>query len=163
MFNLSSDQPENDNTLPIRLISVLFIIQIVAIFLSLLYYLSRVSVDAWQALELGMAFSLQDESAIIDFALVLFYLAPLTILLIIGTLGVLFLWSGGWIVGMLGQCAVLLVCITFYFFRPLAVIYPLMFWAILMVLVLNLNYVRRRLLRQRREDQLLMLSGTSNN
>lgn len=163
MFNLSSDQPENDSTLPIRLISVLFIIQIVAIFLSLLYYLSRVNVDAWQALEPGMAFSLQDESAIIDFALVLFYLAPLTILLIIGTLGVLFLWSGGWIVGMLGQCAVLLVCITFYFFRPLAVIYPLMFWAILMVLVLNLNYVRRRLLRQRREDQLLMLSGTANN
>jgi hypothetical protein len=38
-----------------------------------------------------------------------------------------------------------------------------MIWAIFMVLVLNLNYVRRRLLRQRAEDQLLMLGGTTNN
>lgn len=154
---------ENDSTLPIRLISILFIIQIVGISLIVLYYLSQVSVDAWQALELDMAFSLDDDSAIIDFALTLFYLAPLTILLAIATVGVLFLWSGGWIVGMLGQCAILLVCITFYIFHPLVVIYPLMIWAVFMILVLNLNYVRRRLLRQRAEDQLLMLGGTINN
>ncbi len=159
----TSAPPENDSTLPIRLISILFIIQIVGISLIVLYYLSRVSVDAWQAIELGMAFSLEDDSALVDFALTLFYLAPLTILLTIATVGVLFLWSGGWIVGMLAQCATLLICITFYIFHPLLVIYPLMIWAIFMVLVLNLNYVRRRLLRQRDEDQLLMLGGTTNN
>lgn len=159
----STNQADSESTLPIRLISIMFIVQIVAILLVALFYLSQVNVDVWQQLEPGMAFSLQDDRAITDFALTLFYLVPLIVPLAIATVGMLFLWSGGWIVGMIGECAMLLVCITFYFFHPLIVVYPLMFWSILMVLILNLNYVRRRLLRQRPSDKLLMLGGTAGN
>lgn len=152
---------ENDSTLPIRLISIPFIIQIVGILLVVLYYLGRINIEALQQLEPGMAFGLAETGALTDFALTFFYLAPLTILLAIATIGVLFLWSGGWIIGMIGECAVLLVCITFYFFHPILAIYPLMIWSIFMILLLNLNYTRRRLLRQRPEDKLLMFGGNA--
>ncbi len=159
MMTTGTNPRDTDNTWPVRLISILFIMQIVAILLTVLYYFSQVDPLIWESLELGL-FSQPDDLALNNFTVVLFYLTPMILLLAVATVGVLFLWSGGWIVGMLAECAILLVSISYYFFHPLQAMYPLMFWAVFMVLVLNLSYVRQTLLRQRPADQLLVLGGS---
>jgi hypothetical protein len=153
-LNPNSANYDNENNLPIRLISILFIGQIVAILLTLLYYFSYVDTAVWPQLELNQPLPPETAQALDDFTVVLFYLTPITLLLVIATLGVLFLWSLGWVFGMLAQCAILLVCLSFYFFHPLTAIYPLMLGAILMVFILNLNFVRLRLLRQWQQERL---------
>jgi hypothetical protein len=145
---------EHENNLPIRLISILFIGQIVAILLTLLYYFSYVDTAVWPQLELNQPLPPETAQTLDNFTVVLFYLTPITLLLVIATFGVLFLWSLGWVFGMLAQCAILLVCLSFHFFHPLTAIYPLMLGAILMVFILNLNFVRLRLLRQWQQDRL---------
>ncbi len=51
-----------------------------------------------------------------------------------------------WLVAMLGQGFILYTGLTFYFTRPLDAIYPIMLYAIFMVLYLNSAAVQRALL-----------------
>jgi hypothetical protein len=70
-------------------------------------------------------------------------LKPLAVVLLLSGVGVaLGRWSG-WVMAMLAQCFVLYTCISLYFYEgAMAAIYPIMLYAVVMVLFLNSTGVR---------------------
>jgi len=69
-------------------------------------------------------------------------LAPLAVPAVLAAVGFVFLWRWGWMLAMMTQVLILLVCLMLYLEIKPPLVYPLMVYGILMVLYLNVQDVR---------------------
>ncbi len=67
---------------------------------------------------------------------------PLAILALLAAFGVLWVFRIGWLLAMIVQAVILLVCLTLYFQQKPSFVYPIMLSCIILVLYLNSLDVR---------------------
>ncbi len=67
---------------------------------------------------------------------------PLAILAVLAAFGMLWVFRIGWLLTMLVQAVILLICLVLYFHQKPAFVYPLMLSCIILVLYLNSFEVR---------------------
>lgn len=93
-----------------------------------------------------------DQRAFVDALLTGIFLAPIAVIAVIASIGFLFLQRFGWLLAMLTQVIILIVCLVLYLgIRPV-IIYPIMFYSVLMVLYLNIHEVRLAFRQQHPEQ-----------
>ena len=127
--------PDRQSYRPVRAIGLLLVLEVVCIVALGAYEFSRVDwrqvVSAWvvpsrEVVEVG--------------ALILF--VPAVVLTLLAALGFLLLRRRGWLLAAISQGAVVGVCLWLYVeYRPVYV-YPIMAYAVLMILYLNVHDVR---------------------
>ena len=131
----SLPDPDRQSYRAVRAIGLLFVLEVAGIVALLVYEFSRVDrrqvVSAWVApsREVGEVG-----------ALILF--VPTVVLTLFAALGFLLLRRRGWLLAAISQGAVVGVCLWLYAeYRPVYV-YPILAYAVLMILYLNVHDVR---------------------
>ncbi len=144
---MSKRSPDKARSWPIRVIALLLILQAVGLVGINAYHLSsQASPDA--EINVGLE-TLQEINELppeqigpVKALISALLLAPLAIPALLAAIGFLFLLRFGWLLAMITQIVILLVCLMLYVeFKPV-VIYPAMVYCILIVLYLNVHEVR---------------------
>lgn len=137
------NQPPDQPLWPVRLISLLLLLQAASMVAGFIYYMNKANI----------AFDLTEESLVFESLEVVpqqlldalsfgITFLPLVFLALLAALGFLFLHGTSWMMAMILQGFTLFLCLSFYFSTELRLIYPLMAYSTFMVLYLNSSGVR---------------------
>ncbi len=120
---------------PVRVITLLLLLQ--AIGLGSISISKSTQINWRQAIR-GASLSAQ----VIDAVFISGMFISLAILAVLAAFGVLWMFRIGWLLAMLVQAVILLICLVLYFHQKPVFVYPLMLSCIILVLYLNSFDVR---------------------
>ncbi len=128
---------------PVRLASLLLLIQISAIVGAFNYYMQRANLG-FNLTEQGLAFESIDAipQPLVDALTFGLTFLPVALGLMFITIGFLFLRRSSWIIAMVLEGFTLFLCLSFYFNTDMRLVYPIMAYSIFIVLYLNSAVVR---------------------
>jgi len=146
---------ENLNLWPIRSISLLLILQA----LGLLLY------NAYQIAQFDWLQEIYDVSPSVEFiyaGIIALIFGSISIILLFAALGFFYRRPVAWLIAMMMQGLILLACLIYYFLpdnqHSHTWVYPIMFYAVLMVLYINARDVRLIFQRRHRKPYIRPLT-----
>ena len=128
---------------PVRLASLLLLIQMGAIVGAFGYYMRRANLG-FNLIEQDLAFESIDAipQPLVDALTFGLTFLPIALGLVFIAIGFLFLRRSSWIIAMVLEGFTLFLCLSFYFNTDMRLVYPIMAYSIFIVLYLNSAGVR---------------------
>lgn len=135
---------------PIRVIALLLLLQALG-----LVGLNLYNIDRQLKAQSGLSLNFDDvdtleeynnllpqQRRLADAVITGIFLMPLAVVALAAAISFFFLFQFGWVLAMITQTVVLLVCLMLYIELKPGIVYPVMAYSILMVLYLNIHEVR---------------------
>ena len=136
-------QPPTQPRWPVRLVSLLLLLQMGAIIGAFSYYIKRASLGI-DLNDPSLVFeNIEDiPQPLLDALMFGITFLPIVLVLVLASVGFLFLRRSSWMIAMILEGFTLFLCLSFYFNTDMRLIHPIMAYSVFIVLYLNSAGVR---------------------